>query len=280
MNFEDRISAYPNRYVVTAEDGSVSYIVLERADEPVKTGTPLNAETFNEMFAEIKKYASDTVNTVTAESLAKKINGEILPWLPKNGMAITEIPGGFFAYSTNLEKRPGLGIPQGFSEYGTFFGVSATTYGVYLYKDVFGKLAVYNTHEGYWVSMVNTDTNTTYSLAREDIQGATKVSLQGNDGTVSTVSVPKTLEVVCSAAPNSPNYKAPAGLQPKFWVLTIDTGTGVVTTTVNANAVDRGFTTYTVPSNGQCTKLTVTSAIGGYEFFAEYAQILYIEGYA
>lgn len=49
MEFEDRVSAYPGRYRMTAEDGSVSYVVLERDDEPINPGTPLNAETFNAM---------------------------------------------------------------------------------------------------------------------------------------------------------------------------------------------------------------------------------------
>lgn len=47
MEFQDRISAYPGRYIMTAEDGSTSQVVLERADEPITPGTPLNAETFN-----------------------------------------------------------------------------------------------------------------------------------------------------------------------------------------------------------------------------------------
>ena len=52
MKFEDRISAYPGRYLLTdARSGDTSYVLLERADEPVKVGTPLNAETFNAMFA-------------------------------------------------------------------------------------------------------------------------------------------------------------------------------------------------------------------------------------
>ena len=49
MEFVDRVSAYPGRYIMTAENGSVSYVVLERADEPITLGTPLNAETFNAM---------------------------------------------------------------------------------------------------------------------------------------------------------------------------------------------------------------------------------------
>lgn len=53
MEFEDRVSAYPNRYVLTTQDGSAYYVILERADEPIVPGTPLNAETFNSMFNSI-----------------------------------------------------------------------------------------------------------------------------------------------------------------------------------------------------------------------------------
>jgi hypothetical protein len=49
MIFEDRISAYPNRYAITDENGNTSYVFLERADDPITVGTPLNAETFNAM---------------------------------------------------------------------------------------------------------------------------------------------------------------------------------------------------------------------------------------
>lgn len=55
MVFEDRKSAYPNRYMLTDENGNSSYVILERADEPVVVGTALNAENLN-------KLASKTVN--------------------------------------------------------------------------------------------------------------------------------------------------------------------------------------------------------------------------
>ncbi len=51
--FVDRESAYPNRYRVIPESGNPYYIILERDDEPVTPGTPLNAETFNGMRDEI-----------------------------------------------------------------------------------------------------------------------------------------------------------------------------------------------------------------------------------
>ena len=58
MEFIDRTSAYPNRYLMTDENGNASYVVLERADEPITPGTPLNAETFNSLLlcTESKEY--------------------------------------------------------------------------------------------------------------------------------------------------------------------------------------------------------------------------------
>lgn len=55
--FVDRQSDYPNRYLMTTEDGTTSFIVLERADEPIVAGTPLNAETFNAFVEDVMKAA-------------------------------------------------------------------------------------------------------------------------------------------------------------------------------------------------------------------------------
>lgn len=49
MIFEDRISAYPNRYKMINEDGTATYVLLERADDPIAPGTPLNAENMNNL---------------------------------------------------------------------------------------------------------------------------------------------------------------------------------------------------------------------------------------
>lgn len=64
MAFEDRVSAYPNRYVLTTEDGSVSYVILERADEPIVPGTPLNAETLNGLVADIDTKLADILGNI------------------------------------------------------------------------------------------------------------------------------------------------------------------------------------------------------------------------
>lgn len=78
IEFKDRVSAYPNRYLVTKEDGSNYYVTLERADEPTNPGTPLNAATMNQLAALTdldvlpdmhlwKKYASDPSTYLTEE---------------------------------------------------------------------------------------------------------------------------------------------------------------------------------------------------------------------
>ena len=63
MNFEDRESLYPGRFYVTDSNGDRFYLTLQRADSPVKPGTPLNAATFNAM-----------VRSVTARNLLDNTN--------------------------------------------------------------------------------------------------------------------------------------------------------------------------------------------------------------
>lgn len=47
MVFEDRVSKYPGRWTMTKSDGTSEIVTLVRNDEPVKEGTPINAETLN-----------------------------------------------------------------------------------------------------------------------------------------------------------------------------------------------------------------------------------------
>lgn len=61
MNFVDRVSTYPNRYTITDENGNASHVLLERADEPITPGTPLNAETFNQMYEDLIAEFADYV---------------------------------------------------------------------------------------------------------------------------------------------------------------------------------------------------------------------------
>ena len=47
MVFEDRVSKYPGRWTMTKSDGTSEIVTLVRNDEPIKEGTPINAETLN-----------------------------------------------------------------------------------------------------------------------------------------------------------------------------------------------------------------------------------------
>lgn len=51
--FVDRVASRPNRFKVTPEKGEPYYVTLERADEPVTLGTPLNAASLNSLGAEL-----------------------------------------------------------------------------------------------------------------------------------------------------------------------------------------------------------------------------------
>lgn len=94
IKFVDRVSSYPNRYLMTAEDGTQSYITLERADEPTTVGTALNAAILNQFVAlsDIKalpnmylwkKYEGDpslyTETDVENEAIVSKLKLSSLP---------------------------------------------------------------------------------------------------------------------------------------------------------------------------------------------------------
>lgn len=53
IDFVDRVPTYANRVRIVPESGAAYYATMERADSPVENGTPLNAETFNNMQAEL-----------------------------------------------------------------------------------------------------------------------------------------------------------------------------------------------------------------------------------
>ena len=58
--FEDRVPQKPGRVKITPENGTAYYATMERADEPLIEGTPLNAKNFNEMVAMIQSIDLDT----------------------------------------------------------------------------------------------------------------------------------------------------------------------------------------------------------------------------
>lgn len=80
--FEDRQSTMPGRYKVTTETGDSYYVTLERADEPIAVGTPLNAATMNTL---VSKTGDKLTGSLTFENMDsyhalmkyRNVNGQI-----------------------------------------------------------------------------------------------------------------------------------------------------------------------------------------------------------
>jgi hypothetical protein len=60
LEFKDRVPQKPGRVKITPENGTAFYVTMERADEPLEPGTPLNAGNFNEMVAMIQSVDLDS----------------------------------------------------------------------------------------------------------------------------------------------------------------------------------------------------------------------------
>ena len=60
LQFTDRVPQKPGRVKITPENGTAYFATMERADEPIVEGTPLNAKNFNEMVAMIMSVDLDT----------------------------------------------------------------------------------------------------------------------------------------------------------------------------------------------------------------------------
>lgn len=69
MRFVDRKPSKPNRYKATTENGESYFVVLERADDPVVDGTPLNAAVLNVMasFSSLSPAMMDDGTRVTGD---------------------------------------------------------------------------------------------------------------------------------------------------------------------------------------------------------------------
>lgn len=150
MEFVDRKSTYPNRYTMTDENGNVSQVFLERADEPVVEGTPLNAETFNALalFTESKDYPGCYYHIVDDETewlnppmiegracrTAKRFNGYpvytaavVFPDLPASGNVRKNLTGATIARVLNVST---VFYPK-VRGYYTYFGQFMDADGVY-----------------------------------------------------------------------------------------------------------------------------------------------------
>ena len=136
MEFKDRISSYPGRYTMTDENGNVSNVVLERNDEPVQEGTPLNADTFNSMQEAIQieseEYPGCFYKMVDGEK--QWLNPPMIPW---KLYATTERYNGDTVYVTACEVPLGDDEDEGIADGGKFSVNSSFPTGGYI-TDVCG----------------------------------------------------------------------------------------------------------------------------------------------
>ena len=106
MEFIDRVSAYPNRYVMTDENGNTSHIYLERADEPTVPGTPLNAENMNTLLQEPQLvYDMDAMTSLLGVVIAGTTKN-----IPTNnsGIALNRTFGSYQMQYIFLISTPGM----------------------------------------------------------------------------------------------------------------------------------------------------------------------------
>lgn len=119
------------------------------------------------------KALNDKIDTLNS-NLGKTFQGR--GWVP-NGADLSSLLIG--VYSTNPNNLPSVGIPDGYSPYGALIAAN-DIYTPYIYNDVFGNLASYNTNQGGWVkyySQASVDTLINNSkVKRIDIDDAVVTS--------------------------------------------------------------------------------------------------------
>lgn len=76
MRFADRKPTKPNRFKITRDDGSVYYVILERADEPTEDGTPLNAEVLNAVMDSIENAQNTAAKMLNRTTAVNESNTE------------------------------------------------------------------------------------------------------------------------------------------------------------------------------------------------------------
>ena len=73
-------------------------------------------------------------------------------WCKENGMTniLDKAPEGLSFWSANPNNKPAVGMPSGFSEYGTYIIFKGSEYPILIYASVFGETAVWGTNNGAW----------------------------------------------------------------------------------------------------------------------------------
>lgn len=102
MVFVDREAAYPHKYKIIPDDGGEPYyVILERADEPLTPGTPLNAETFNNLVNAFEKLHDNNALAIQSHADNKE-----------NPHNVTLVQLGVNATAEELNYLSGYNLPE------------------------------------------------------------------------------------------------------------------------------------------------------------------------
>ena len=96
VDFRDRVPTYPGRVTLTPVEGAVNTYTMERADEPIEPGTPLDKATFNSI---IHSRLTGRYYPLTAASVLYDTNVSTVSPIPLSNWALSgntkAVSGGF-----------------------------------------------------------------------------------------------------------------------------------------------------------------------------------------
>ena len=109
---------------------------------------------YNSIEDRFSMVSGSTVKDLAYKTEIDQLNMKIAykRWCDKNGLTniIDKANEGISFWSANPGDKPAVGMPNGFSEYGTYIIFKGSEYPVLLYVSVFGETAAWGTNNGAW----------------------------------------------------------------------------------------------------------------------------------
>lgn len=85
IEIKDRVPTMPNRYKLIKENGTHEYVTLEKADDPIEVGTPINKELFENFYNNMLISTKETVVDYVVEEDTPQIDIENLDLIADGG---------------------------------------------------------------------------------------------------------------------------------------------------------------------------------------------------
>ena len=109
---------------------------------------------YNSIEDRFSMVSGSTVKDLAYKAEIDQLNMKIAykRWCDKNGLTniIDKANEGISFWSANPGDKPAVGMPSGFSEYGTYIIFKGSEYPILIYASVFGETAVWGTNNGAW----------------------------------------------------------------------------------------------------------------------------------